>query len=157
MADRSMQGMSADPAVRDHVAQAWHGFEEKKDGAGAVANARSQNSFKFAEQPGASIDSGASESLRGFAIAAPPMAKAESERVAQYTQQAKFVNGRAFFQNGKQWVDANAQNAATRQGVQFNSDAYFDLLKKHPEAAPWMALGQNVLLSLDNTVYEITE
>ena len=44
-----------------------------------------------------------------------------------------------------------------RQRVQFNSEAYFDLLKKHPEAAPWMALGQNVLLSLDDTVYEITD
>ena len=44
-----------------------------------------------------------------------------------------------------------------RQRVQFNSEEYFDLLKKHPEAAPWMALGQNVLLSLDDTVYEITD
>jgi Ca-activated chloride channel homolog len=156
MADRSMQGMSADTAARDHVAQAWTGFKDKKDGEDAVANARSQNTFKFAEQPAASIDSGASESLRGLAITAPA-AKAESERVTRYTQQSKFVNGRAFFQNGKQWVDSNAQNAASRQRVQFNSDAYFDLLKKHPEAAPWMALGQNVLLALDNTVYEITE
>ena len=94
--------------------------------------------------------------MRGLVLAAPA-AKAESERVTRYTQQSKFVNGRAFFQNGKQWVDANAQNVANRQRVQFNSDAYFDLLKKHPEAAPWMALGQNVLLALDNTVYEITE
>jgi hypothetical protein len=156
MADRSMQDMSADAAARDHVAQAWNGFKEKKDGADAVANARSQNTFKFAEQPGESIGSGTSESLRGFAIAAPT-AKAESERITRYTQQTKFVNGRAFFQNGKQWVDTNAQNTASRQRVQFNSDAYFDLLKKHPEAAPWMALGQNVLLALDNTVYEITE
>ena len=108
-----MQGMSADPAVRDQVAQAWAGFKEKKDGEDAVANARSQNTFKFAEQPGASIDSGASESLRGLAITAPT-AKAESERVTRYTQQSKFVNGRAFFQNGKQWVDSNAQNTANR-------------------------------------------
>ena len=43
-----------------------------------------------------------------------------------------------------------------RQHVQFNSDDYFALLKKHPEAAPWLALGQNVLLALDDTVYEIT-
>ena len=156
MAARSMQNMSTDAAVRDQVAQAWNGFKEKKDGADAVANARSQNTFKFAEQPGASIDSGASESLRGLALAAP-VAKAEAERVTRYTQQTKFVNGRAFFQNGNQWVDANAQNATRRERVQFNSDAYFDLLKKHPEAAPWMALGQNVLLALDNTVYEITE
>ena len=156
MADRSMQSMSTDAPARAEVSKAWDGFKEKKDGADAVANARSQNAFKFAEQSGASINYGAAESLRGFALNAPS-APAESDRLTQYTRQSKFVNGRAFFQNGKQWIDANAQNATKRQRVQFNSEAYFDLLKQHPEAAPWMALGQNVLLALDDTVYEITE
>lgn len=155
-ADRSMQSMSADGSARAEVSKAWDGFKEKKDGADAVANARSQNAFKFAEQSGASINYGAAESLRGFTLNAPS-APAESDRLTQYTRQSKFVNGRAFFQNGKQWIDANAQNATKRQHLQFNSEAYFDLLKQHPEAAPWMALGQNVLLALDDTVYEITE
>ena len=156
LADRSMQSMSADAPARAEVSKAWDGFKEKKDGADAVANARSQNAFKFAEQSGASINYGAAESLRGFTLNAPS-APAESDRLTQYTRQSKFVNGRAFFQNGKQWIDANAQNATKRQHLQFNSEAYFDLLKQHPEAAPWMALGQNVLLALDDTVYEITE
>jgi Ca-activated chloride channel homolog len=156
MADRSMQSMSADAPARAEVSKAWDGFKEKKDGADAVANARSQNAFKFAEQSGASIDYGAAESLRGFALNAPS-APAESDRLTQYTRQSKFVNGRAFFQNGKQWIDAKVQNATKRQRVQFNSEAYFDLLKQHPEAAPWMALGQSVVLALDDTVYEITE
>jgi Ca-activated chloride channel homolog len=155
-ADRSMQSMSADAPARAEVSKAWDGFKEKKDGADAVANARSQNAFKFAEQSGASINYGAAESLRGFTLNAPS-APAESDRLTQYTRQSKFVNGRAFFQNGKQWIDANAQNATKRQHLQFNSEAYFDLLKQHPEAAPWMALGQNVLLALDDTVYEITD
>ena len=156
MTERSMQSMSGDTAARAEVSKAWGGFKEKKDGEDAVANARSQNAFKFADQSAASIYSGAAESLRGFAVTAPA-ARAESDRLMQYTQQSKFVNGRAFFQNGKQWVDTNAQNATKRERIQFNSEAYFDLLKKHPEAAPWMALGQNVLLALDDTVYEITE
>lgn len=156
MADRSMQSMSADAPARAEVSKAWDGFKEKKDGADAVAHARSQNAFKFAEQSGASINYGAAESLRGFALNAPS-APAESDRLTRYTRQSKFVNGRAFYQNGKQWIDATAQNLPKRQRVQFNSEAYFDLLKQHPEAAPWMALGQNVLLALDDTVYEITE
>src|SRR5947207_3396359 len=156
IADRSMQSMSADAPARAEVSKAWDGFKEKKDGADAVANARSQNAFKFAEQSGASINYGAAESLRGLALNAPS-APPESDRLTQYTRQSKFVNGRAFFQNGRQWIDANAQNLSKRQRVQFNSEAYFDLLKQHPEAAPWMALGQNVLLALDDTVYEITE
>jgi hypothetical protein len=46
---------------------------------------------------------------------------------------------------------------AKRQRIQFNSDEYFALLKNHPEAAPWFALGSNVLLALDDTVFEIAE
>jgi Ca-activated chloride channel homolog len=156
MADRSMQGMSADVATRAEVAKAWDGFKDKKEGEDGVANARSQNAFKFAQQAPASITSGASESLRGFAAAAPAGTPAAA-RLSQYTQQSRFVNGRAFFQNGNQWIDSNAQNTAKRQRVQFNSEEYFNLLTKHPEAGPWLALGQNVVLKLDDTVYEIAE
>src|SRR5436853_270359 len=156
MTERSMQSLSTASAALAEGSEAWEGFKEKKDGDDAVANARSQNAFKFADQSAVSIYAGAEESLRGFALSAPA-ARAESDRLTRYTQQSKFVNGRAFFQNGKQWVDAKAQYATRRERIQFNSEAYFDLLKKHPEAAPWMALGQNVLLSLDDTVYEITD
>jgi Ca-activated chloride channel family protein len=156
MADRSMQSMSADAATRAEVARAWTGFKDKKEGEDGVANARSQNAFKFAQQAPASIASGASESLRGFAAAAPAATPAAA-RLSQYTQQSRFVNGRAFFQNGNQWIDSNAQNTSKRQRVQFNSEEYFNLLTKHPEAGPWLALGQNVVLTLDDTVYEITE
>jgi Ca-activated chloride channel family protein len=157
MADRSMQNMSADTATRSEVAKAWTGFKDKKDGEDGVANARSQNAFKFAQQAPASIASGSSESLRGFAAAAPAGTPAAA-RLSEYTQQSRFVNGRAFFQNGKQWIDSSAQNnTGKRQRVQFNSEEYFNLLTKHPEAGPWLALGQNVVLALDDTVYEIAE
>ena len=157
MADRSMQSMSADAATRTEVAKAWTGFKDKKEGEDGVANARSQNAFKFAQQAPASIASGSSESLRGFAAAAPADTPAAA-RLNQYTQQSRFVNGRAFFQNGNQWIDSSAQNnAAKRQRLQFNSEEYFNLLTKHPEAGPWLALGQNVVLALDGTVYEIAE
>src|SRR6476646_2214556 len=117
MADRSMQSMSADAATRAEVAKAWTGFKEKKDGEDGVANARSQNAFKFAQQAPGSIASGSSESLRGFAAAAPADTPAAA-CVSQYTQQSRFVNGRAFFQNGKQWIDSNAQNTSKRHRVQ---------------------------------------
>ena len=156
-AARSLQEMRTDTAARDSVAKAWTGFKDKKEGDDGVANARSQNVFKYAEQ---ALDLDRRGRVRidlADCVAAAPAARAESERITQYTQQSKFVNGRNFFQNGKQWVDTNAQNVTKRQRVQFNSDDYFNLLKKHPEAAPWMALGQNVLLALDDTVYEITD
>lgn len=157
MADRSMQNMSADAAARGQVAKAWSGFKEKKEGDDGVANARSQNEFKYALQAPAAIAGGRSESLRGLAAGPGAAATPAAARLTQYTQQSKFVNGRTFFQNGNQWIDASAQKANKRQRVQFNSDEYFNLLTKHPEAAPWLALGQNVVLTLDDTVYEIAD
>jgi Ca-activated chloride channel family protein len=67
-----------------------------------------------------------------------------------YTQQARVVKGRAFYQNGNTWTDATAQerlakdkNLKQRQ-VKFNSDEYFALLAKYPEAAAWFSLGNEV-------------
>src|SRR5207237_8054131 len=91
MADRSMQSMSADATARAEVAKAWDGFKEKKDGADAVANARSQNALKSAEQSGASIKYGAAESLRGFALNVPS-APAESDRLTAETRTQKVDN-----------------------------------------------------------------
>jgi Ca-activated chloride channel family protein len=156
LAQRSMQEMSSDMSARSRVGEAWGGFKDKKSGEDSVANAQSQNHFKYADQGGASIASGNKEVFRGL-VAAAPAAKAEAGRLEQYTQQSKFVNGRAFFQNGKQWMDGNSQNATKRQRVQFNSTGYFDLLREHPETAPWLALGQNVLLTIGDTAYEIFE
>src|SRR5438445_13499437 len=123
MTERSMQSMSADSAARAGVAKAWDGFKEKKDGDDAVANARSQNAFKFADQSAASIYSGAAESLRGFAFAASA-ARAESDRVTQYIQQSKSVNGCAFITNGKQWIETDAQYATKRGRLQSNCQDY---------------------------------
>src|SRR5262249_59303805 len=84
MADRSMQSMSADAETRGEVAKAWGGFKDKKEGEDGVANARSQNAFKFAQQAPASIAAGAVESLRGFAAAAPARTPAAA-RPGPYT------------------------------------------------------------------------
>ena len=78
-------------------------------------------------------------------------------RLSQYHSTVQVRERARFFQNGNQWIDSNAQNTAKRQRVQFNSEEYFNLLTKHPEAGPWLALGQNVVLTLDDTVYEIAE
>jgi Ca-activated chloride channel homolog len=154
MAQRSLQEMAKDRRSRDVAASAWSSFKSKHEGEDGVANARSQNAFKYADQAPAAIAGGASEARRATVTAAAPP-PAEAARLTSYTQQARWVNGRAFYQNGTQWVDAEAQRATKRQQVQFGSDSYFELLKKHPEAAAWLALGDNVLIALNDTVYEI--
>jgi Ca-activated chloride channel family protein len=74
-----------------------------------------------------------------------------------YAQQVRVLNGRAFYQNGNTWSDGTAQtqqNLKQRQ-VAFNSDEYFDLLQRHPEALPWFSLGNEVDVVLDDTLYMI--
>ena len=50
---------------------------------------------------------------------------------------------------------ANANRKA--QQVKFGSEEYFDLLRAHPSASQWLALGNNVDLVLDDTLYSIRD
>jgi Ca-activated chloride channel family protein len=70
------------------------------------------------------------------------------------------VQGRAFYRNNNQWLDANialSNNSQQKTNrVQFNSAAYFKLLQNQ-EAVPFLALGRNVRFELNSKVYEIYE
>lgn len=74
-----------------------------------------------------------------------------------YAQQAKVVNGRAFYQNENIWNDSTAQAKHDLKTVQvkFNSDEYFALLKDHPEAGAWLSLGHNVDVVIGETLYQV--
>jgi Ca-activated chloride channel family protein len=80
-------------------------------------------------------------------------------RVQNVMQQVRNVQGRAFYQTGKFWVDSQiqVQKQAQPRRIQFASQEYFDLLRQEPEAAQLLALGQNVRFVLNNTFYEIYE
>ncbi|MGO9309561.1 MAG: VIT domain-containing protein [Spirochaetia bacterium] len=94
---------------------------------------------------------------------APPLTRgAGGYRAAQqqnYAQQVRVVNGRAFYQNGNVWTDSSAQlrpGLAQRQ-VRFGSTEYFELLKKSPAAAQWLALGSNVDVVVDGVLVSVRE
>lgn len=78
-----------------------------------------------------------------------------------YAQQARIVAGRAFYQNGQTWTDATAQDLLAKnknlkqREIKFGSDEYFDLLSKHPEAATWLALGDQVDVVIDRELIKI--
>jgi Ca-activated chloride channel family protein len=95
--------------------------------------------------------------------AAPSMTGGEGGyRAAQeqnYAQQVRLVGGRAFYQNGNVWTDSSAQSQrgiAQRQ-IRFGSAEYFDLLKRSPAAARWLALGNNVDVVLDGVLVSVRE
>ena len=166
LARQSLQQLNTDRAAHDAAAQNWNAFMNARGGEQALAGARYGSALRFAASPDAASASGAIEANRALgvpAMALPSVLAAPSDdsrvRVAQYAQQTKFVNGRNFFQNGRQWADAGVQSLpnAKRVRLQFNSDEYFALAARESRALPWLALGRNVQFVLDDTVYEIYE
>jgi Ca-activated chloride channel family protein len=87
------------------------------------------------------------------------MSLAGGYRAAQnYAQQARVVNGKAFYQNGNTWTDAAAQNKPQKQKtVCFNSDEYFELVRNNSAAAQWLSLGSEVDVVIGDTLYSVRE
>ena len=158
VSQRSLQNFDADRMGRETMGRAWKSLNVETAGGQAVSGARSSSAFKMASNATDAIARGKDEAEQSVVAAQPAKAETTS-RVAQYAQQQRFVHGRAFFQNGSQWIDSNVQAMpnARRVQVKFNSQDYFDLVAKHPHAQAWFAVGRNVQVALDNTVYEITE
>jgi Ca-activated chloride channel family protein len=155
---RSLQTFDADREARDAMGRTWTTLNMDRAGGQAVSGARSSSAFKLAPNAAEAIAVGKDEAQQSVVVA-NPMPAAASSRIAQYAQQQRFVHGRAFFQNGSQWIDSNVQAMpnARRVQVKFNSQGYFDLVAQHPRALPWFAVGRNVQVALDNTIYEVTE
>ena len=169
LAQQSLPLMNTDHRARQLLNDTWNDYRQQKSGDAAVAGARYGMALRHTENSAAAVDLGnaavfrgvpalsAPNALGGGGFTAPGTAPAAPAR--QLAQQARFVNGRNFFQNGNQWVDTRTQqlNNAKPVRIQFNSSEYFALLKKQPESAPWLALGQNVQFVLKDTWYEVYE
>jgi Ca-activated chloride channel family protein len=187
LAMQSLPQFQNDAAAFEATRQVYNLSMRDVSGQAAVAGARYGLSQKSANQVGTALAAGRAEnenSMRmlmryglvrapsGRTVAAPaatapaPATGAATaapvdvaSQITQYTQQTRFVNGRNFFQNGNQWIDARVQKLPQAQKVriQFNSQQYFDLLAKEPQVRPWLALGQNVQFALGEKVYEVYE
>ena len=165
LAMQTLPQLNTDTLARREAADNWAYFNRAKDGERAVAGARYGMSLRSANAPAAVSADSLAEAQRGLglssvsgAVTASPVEQSKV-RLAQASAQNQFIAGRNFFQNDKQWIDAEVQKPqnAKRQRIQFNSAEYFTFAAKNSRALPWLALGQNVQFVLDGTVYEIYE
>ena len=62
-----------------------------------------------------------------------------------------------FGQGSWQCFELAPQDAPRLQSFFEANPEYFDLVKKNPQAASWLALGRNVQFVLGETIYEIYE
>jgi Ca-activated chloride channel family protein len=169
-----MQEFGKDASAQSSAASAYSSMINDKTGDGAVATARAQNTMKYATVADSALDDSNVEFARGMGVAAATAIGGESGnmnisaasvapsldatmRVVQYTQTAKYLDGRTFYRNGNQWVDSNVskQNSNNSVRLKFGSQEYFDFADQHPEARIYLSLGQNMKLVVANTVYEI--
>lgn len=155
-ARRSLQVIDHDAAVRGEVSRMYREAKEDRSGDAAVGSSQAIGALKKAANVIAPAVA------NGFARQGQTgTAAVGGERVqrAIQSQQNRYIGGRTFYQNGAQWTDALVQgrpDAPTVQ-VQFGSDDYFALLRKHPNATQWLSLGRNVQLLLEDKIYEVVE
>jgi len=129
--------------------------EASRAGASAVGNSMAVQDLK------GSLNLQQAAPSAGLAKSAPPVAangyKASQTRT--YSQQVRVVNGRAFYQNAGIWTDSTAQGKAgmKQKSVRFGSTEYFELLRGSPSAAQWLALGNNLDVVVDGTLYNIRD
>jgi Ca-activated chloride channel family protein len=155
MESRSGLGMDASAGQSRRLGAAWEDFKKDRDGAGAIAGARSSMYLKSAAAPAAASASANREFSRSQSVAESPDAGKDIAPVSA----PQFVGGRTFYQNGTAWIDSLVQKSpkAGRVTVKIGSPEYFDLVIKHPETAAWLALGKEVQFVLNGKVYEIHE
>ena len=80
-------------------------------------------------------------------------------RLAEYSDQNRYVSGRTFYLHDDIWIDEQVQQhpKAPKTSLEFGSQEYYKLLSDHPEARPWLALGPQVTVLLNDRIYEIRE
>lgn len=187
LAAQSFGRLYQDDRLRRQLGQSWSDYSGDKDGYVGTLNARSNSYFKSAERPADTQLQALSESKvaaaakaapdaataagragtgaltlnsRGFAVGGAGQIAANVRQLDAVEQQARWVNGKSFTQNGANWNDTDLQKAranAKRNRVQFASQDYFDLLTKEPESAQWLALGNSVTFAMRDEIYEVYE
>jgi len=78
-------------------------------------------------------------------------------RDARGRQVIKRIAGRTFYRDGEKWVDSTYTPGTKTVTVTYFSDAYFDLVRKHPDLGTFLSLGKQVIAVLAGTAYEVVE
>jgi len=160
VAQRTLNAIERDRAAREEAEASASLFGAADSGDDAVAGARAGGKLRadnLAKQAEATREAARPLSAPADASGITNDKYNARRKVAQ--QQARFVRGRAFYQNGSQWIDSNVQSKPDADVVQvtFNSDDYFELMDQHPDAVAWLSVGRNVQLLLNDTVYEVID
>jgi hypothetical protein len=82
--------------------------------------------------------------------------RSRSSLRAEGATSSRFASGRSFSRRGEVWVEAGLANRSPDRRIVAWSQAYFELLRSHPELREALALGERVVLSVGGEVVEVT-
>ena len=82
-------------------------------------------------------------------------------RDARGRQVVRIVGAKTFYRDGERWVDSAhslaGKDAQTTTKVKLYSAEYFELTRKYPDAAKYLAVAPRMVVVLDGTAYETVE
>lgn len=81
--------------------------------------------------------------------------KAESVLDREDNASVRRVGKKRFVLRDEAWVDSEYKTGSATREIGFLSEAYFELIDKHPEVKAYLALGERVIFVHDGTAYEI--
>jgi hypothetical protein len=67
------------------------------------------------------------------------------------------VSGKIFIKKGNLWVDAEHKDDKPNVVIQYATDEYFALLAKNPELGKYFALGMNIIVYYNGSLYRVQE
>lgn len=171
---RTMSELQSDRVASEAARDAYDSARKDSErlevvGERAVENSVAANSLKEGKYEQQAIQEyGLSKSSPGggkvpaavsvSGVVTTPTTQPSGYKIAQnYAQQARVVNGRAFYQNGTTWTDAKAQTVPNlkQQTIKFNSEEYYALILKHPDVAQWLSLGNEVDVVVEDTLVSV--
>ena len=80
-----------------------------------------------------------------------------TEKAADNTEQIKYARDKVFVLRDGVWTDTTYDSSMETVRVGFGSDDYFALIAAQPEWGYYFSVGQEVILVLDGTTYQVTE
>ena len=140
--DGSMANIRQDAPMAMDMMRAGSSKADEKTGAGAVRLSTQQNAMKMNTQVVADEDKDDKEQI-----------------IVRNTAQNQFVANKNFINQSGVWVDSEfTENSRLSEvTIKFASDEYFKLIERERALAPYLSLGEQVVIVWKGKVYRITK
>jgi hypothetical protein len=80
-----------------------------------------------------------------------------TEKALDGGEQIKYARDKVFILRDGIWTDTTYDSSMDSVKVGFGSDDYFALMAAHPEWGYYFSVGQEVIVVLDGTAYQVSE